>query len=55
MLTYKYIARDPANGKKVEGEIQAENEQGVTKYVKEQGYALIEVNLKKQSGIRFII
>ena len=50
MLTYKYIARDPANGKKVEGEIQAENEQGVTKYVKEQGYALIEVNLKKQSG-----
>ena len=43
MLSYKYEARDPASGKKIIGEIQADSEKSVAKAVKEQGYALISV------------
>jgi type IV pilus assembly protein PilC len=48
MLTYKYEARDPATGKKISGEIQADSEKSVAKAVKEQGYALLSV--KASSG-----
>lgn len=43
MLTYKYEARDPATGKKITGEIQADSEKSVAKAVKDQGYALLSV------------
>ncbi len=50
MVTYKYTARDPANGKKISGEIQANNEQEVSKFVKDQDYALLEIHVKESSG-----
>lgn len=43
MLSYKYTARDPATGKKISGEIQADSEKAVVKAVKDQGYALLDV------------
>lgn len=52
MLTYKYTARDPADGNKIEGEIQADNTQSVAKAVKEQGYALIDVKAVN-TGVSF--
>lgn len=50
MVTYAYTARDPANGKKISGEIQANNEQEVSKFVKDQDYALLEIHVKESSG-----
>lgn len=52
MLTYKYTARDPATGQKVQGEIQSDSTQNVAKAVKEQGYALISVKAS-ESGLNF--
>jgi type IV pilus assembly protein PilC len=54
MLTYVYTARDPASGKKVQGVMQAENEQAVAKQVKDQGYALLNVKLKNATGLNFL-
>lgn len=51
MLTYKYEARDPATGKKIVGEIQAADEQAVTKAIKDQGYALLSVKAESGSGL----
>lgn len=50
MVTYVYTARDPANGKKISGEIQANSEQEVSKFVKDQEYALLEIHVKESSG-----
>jgi len=50
MVTYAYTARDPVNGKKVSGEIQANSEQEVSKFVKDQDYALLEIHVKDSSG-----
>jgi type IV pilus assembly protein PilC len=50
MLVYKYTAKDPASGKKIEGEIQASSEQDVAKAVKEQGYALLSVKAQEEKG-----
>lgn len=46
MLIFKYEARDPATGKKITGEIQADSEKSVAKSVKDQGYALISIKAK---------
>ncbi len=51
MLTYKYEARDSSTGKKIIGVIQADNEQAVTKSVKEQGYALLSVKVQSDDGL----
>jgi type IV pilus assembly protein PilC len=45
MLTYKYIARDPASGQKVKSEVQAENEQSAAKLIAKEGLSPIEVTL----------
>src|SRR5438309_351444 len=45
MLTYKFTARDPATGKKVESEVQAENEKAAAKAIKGQGYSPLEIDL----------
>ena len=50
MLTYKYKARDPATGKKVTGQMQANSEQAVAKTIKDQGYALLTVKDATRSG-----
>src|SRR6266576_2477379 len=45
MLTYQFIARDPASGQRVTSEVQAENEKAAAKAVKDQGYAPLEIKL----------
>lgn len=45
MLTYKFIARDPASGQRVTSEVQAENEKSAAKAIKDQGYAPLEISL----------
>lgn len=42
---YKYIARDPATGRKVHGTVNAENEKAVNEYVKTHNLALIEASV----------
>lgn len=51
MLTYKYTARDASTGKKIEGQIQAEDEKAVAKRVKEQGYSLLSVKAQSEDGL----
>lgn len=51
MLTYKYTARDASTGKKIEGQIQAEDEKAVAKRVKEQGYSLLTVKAQSEDGL----
>ncbi len=45
MLTYKFVARDPANGQRVTSEVQAENEKAAAKAIKDQGYAPLDITL----------
>lgn len=45
MVMYKYIARDPATGRKVHGTVNAENEKAVNEYVKTHNLALIEASV----------
>lgn len=51
MLTYKFVARDPATKQRVESEVQAENEQAAAKAIKDQGYAPLEIKLADQVGL----
>src|SRR5665213_234866 len=52
MLTYKFVARDPASGQRITSEVQAENEQAAAKVIKSQGYAPLEITLSDSvSGI----
>lgn len=43
MISYKYTARDPATGKKVTAEVQAESEKAASKLIQSQGFAPIEI------------
>ena len=45
MLTYKFVARDPASKQRVVSEVQAENEVAAAKAIKDQGYAPLEITL----------
>ncbi len=53
MLTYNYVARDPATGQKIKAQVQADSEQAAAKLVHEQGLAPIEISLSGtgKSGI----
>lgn len=43
MITFKYTARDPATGKKVSSQLQAENEQGAAALLQKEGLAPISI------------
>jgi type IV pilus assembly protein PilC len=45
MLTYQFIARDPATGQRITSQVQAETEKAAAKAIKEQGYAPLEISL----------
>jgi type IV pilus assembly protein PilC len=45
MLTYKFVARDPAGGQRITSEVQAESERAAAKAIKDQGYAPLEITL----------
>ena len=50
MVMFKYTARDPATGKKVDGSVSADSEKSVARIVKEQGYALLDVAPEESDG-----
>lgn len=50
MLTFEYTARDPASGKKIKAEVQAENEQSASKLIHQEGLAPIAISLKQGSS-----
>lgn len=50
MLTYSYIARNAATGEKIKSEVQAENLQVASRLIREQGYAPISIETKKEGG-----
>jgi type II secretory pathway component PulF len=37
MLTFNYVARDPATGQKVKANVQADNEQAAAKLIRNEG------------------
>jgi type IV pilus assembly protein PilC len=45
MLTYKYVARDPATGERLKSIVQAESEQAAANLIQKQGLAPIEIRL----------
>lgn len=50
MLTYKYTARDPATGKKVTSQVEADSEQAAAKLISKEGLAPIEITAKQASN-----
>lgn len=54
MLTYEYVARDPATGQKVKSTVEAENEQAAAHLLQKQGLATIELRAKGagKSGLK---
>jgi type IV pilus assembly protein PilC len=50
MLNFKYTARDPANGEKVQGVLKAESEQVAANLIKQQGYSPLKVELEEKSN-----
>lgn len=53
MITYKYTARDPASGKKITAEVQAENEQAAARLLSAQGLAPLEIKANDGSDSVF--
>ncbi len=51
MLDFKYTARDPANGEKVEGVLKADSEQVAANLIKQQGYAPIKIELDQKTNL----
>ncbi len=49
MLTYEYVARDPASGEKVKSTVEADNEQAAANLLQKQGLSPIE--LKPKAGV----
>lgn len=46
MIDFVYSARDPATGKKIKAEVQADSEQAAAKLVKQQGLAPLNITAK---------
>ncbi len=53
MLTYTYTARDPATGQKITANLEADSEKGAAKLIKDQGYAPLEITLKREGSAIF--
>lgn len=50
MLSFKYVARDPATGQKIKAEVQADSEQAAAKLLSQQGLAPLDITLNEASG-----
>lgn len=46
MLVFRYTARDPKTGQKIQAEVQAENEQSAAKLLSSQGLSPLKIELK---------
>ena len=53
MLSFKYIARNPATGQKVSSVVQADSESAAVKLIRKEGYVPIEINAEgaRMSGL----
>lgn len=51
MTQFKYVARDPSTGKKVQGLVHTDNEKGVAEFLKTRGLAMLEVSAAGSGGI----
>lgn len=52
MITYKYIARNPATGDKIQSEVQADNKKNASMLIQRLGYAPIEIKeLEAKQGL----
>lgn len=50
MLSYKYTARDPATGKKVRAEVEADSEQAAARLIKHEGLAPLDIRISSPEG-----
>lgn len=50
MLTFNYVARDPATGQRVKSDVQAENEQSAAKLIRNEGLVPIEITTGVQGA-----
>lgn len=48
MLSFRYTARDPATGKYVKSDVQAENQQAAAKLIKKEGLVPIDITLAEK-------
>jgi type IV pilus assembly protein PilC len=49
MLSFRYTARDPATGKYIKSDVQAENQQAAAKLIKKEGLVPIDITLAEKS------
>ncbi len=54
MLTFEYVARDPATGEKVTSTVEADNEQAAAKALRSQGLSPLEIKLKDKGSGGFL-
>jgi type IV pilus assembly protein PilC len=50
VLTYSYVARDLNTGRKIEAEVQAENEKSAAKLLTERGLTPLDIQVKGERG-----
>ncbi len=51
MLTYQYTARDPATGRHVRSEVQADSEQSAAKLIRNEGLTALDIRPAEQAGL----
>ncbi len=54
MLSYKYIARDPATGQKIQAEVQADSESAAAKLIAKEGLVPVEIKLGDSKSSRHL-
>jgi type IV pilus assembly protein PilC len=48
MLTYNFVARDPASGKRVKSTVQADSEQSAAKLIRTEGLVPVDITISKE-------
>lgn len=54
MLTFNYVARDPATGQRIKADVQADNEQSAAKLIRNEGLVPIEITLGNKTGDKLL-
>jgi type IV pilus assembly protein PilC len=52
MLTYTYVARNTTTGQKIKAQVQADNEAGAVKLIRDQGLAPVSLKVEKAASKR---
>lgn len=53
MLSYQYTARDPASGRHVKAQVQADSEQSAAKLIRNEGLVPVNITLDRSAGTMF--